>query len=275
MEKTIATKSYRLAAIDLDDTLLGPDKQISPQNADAVKFLQGQDIQIVLASGRRHENILRFHQQLDLCGAIVSSHGALVKDAETDTILQHNSVPLELAAKVMADGLTRNLTLICYYTDGVYVSETNELTQLYQQRSGEAIIEDNNLLENKFSDAPLKVIWTGDPQQINALHDTAKDAYQQLLNITPTDPEHLEFTVLGADKGIGVAAVAHHYHIPQTEVIAFGDGHNDVPLLTWAGFGVAMSNARPSAIAAAKLVSPPGNPETSFARAVATVFNSG
>lgn len=268
------TKPYRLAAIDLDDTLLGSDKQISAQNADAVKFLQSQGIQIVLASGRRHENILRFHQQLNLHGAIASSHGALVKNAETGKILHQNSLAIALATKVMADGLTRDLTLICYYDDGVYVSHRNELTALYQRRSGEAIIEDNNLLESKISDAPLKVIWTGKPEFMATLYETAKDTYQQLLNVTPTDPESLEFTALGSDKGIALAVVARHYHIPQTEVIAFGDGHNDVPLLSWAGLGVAMSNARPSAKAVANMVSPPGDPETSFARAVAQVFNA-
>jgi hypothetical protein len=271
MNKAIATKFYRLAAIDLDDTLLGPDKRISAENATAVKFLQSQGVRIVLASGRRHENILRFHQQLDLRGPIVSSHGALVKDAETGTILQQHLVPIDLSAKVIADGLARDMTLICYRTNGVYVSERNALTALYQQRSGERIIADDELLAN-LQEAPLKIIWCGNPERIAAIYQTAKETYQEVLNITPTDPEYLEFTALRADKAVGVAAAARYYGVEQTAVIAFGDGNNDVPLLAWAGLGVAMSNARPHAKAAAALVSPSGNPETSFARAVATVF---
>ena len=51
-------------------------------------------------------------------------------------------------------------------------------------------------------------------------------------------------------------------------MIAFGDGNNDVPLLSWAGLGVAMPNGRPAAKAAAKRVAPVGDPETSLSRAV-------
>jgi hypothetical protein len=272
MEAT-ARFPYRLAAIDLDDTLLGPDKRISEQNASAVQSLRNLGVMVVLASGRSYENILNFHQQLGLRGLIISSDGALVKNAETSIILQQHLVPTDLAAKVMTDGLAYGLTLICYYTDGVYVSESNELTTLYQQRSGEQVTVDSQQAQELRS-APLKVIWCGNPQQIAAVHKAAEASYQAVLNITLTDPEYLVFTAFGVDKAVGLAAVAKYYDVEPTEVIAFGDGNNDVSMLAWAGLGVAMSNARPSAKKAAKLVASPGNPETSFARAMEMVLIS-
>ena len=66
----------------------------------------------------------------------------------------------------------------------------------------------------------------------------------------------------------GLAAVAKHYAIEQSHTLAFGDGNNDVPMLGWAGLGIAMSHASENAKRAAKRVAPPGNPETSLARAV-------
>ncbi|WP_414586178.1 Cof-type HAD-IIB family hydrolase [Scytonema sp. PCC 10023] len=273
MKEATARFPYRLAAIDLDDTLLGPDKRISEQNASAVQSLRNLGVMVVLASGRSYENILNFHQQLGLRGLIVSSDGALVKNAETSIVLQQHSVPTDLAAKVMADGLAYGLTLICYYTDGVYVSESNELTTLYQQRSGEQVTVDSQQAQELRS-APLKVIWCGNPQQIAAVHKAAEASYQAVLNITLTDPEYLVFTAFGVDKAVGLAAVANYYNIEPTEVIAFGDGNNDVLMLAWAGLGVAMSNARPSAKRAAKLVASPGNPETSFARAMEMILIS-
>jgi hypothetical protein len=104
------------------------------------------------------------------------------------------------------------------------------------------------------------------------VHKAAEASYQAVLNITLTDPEYLVFTAFGVDKAVGLAAVAKYYDVEPTEVIAFGDGNNDVAMLAWAGFGVAMSNARPSAKRAAKLVASPGNPETSFARAMEMVL---
>jgi hydroxymethylpyrimidine pyrophosphatase-like HAD family hydrolase len=54
--------------------------------------------------------------------------------------------------------------------------------------------------------------------------------------------------------------------------LAFGDGENDVQMIAWAGMGVAMRHGNSLAIAAARLVSPPGPPETAFARAVDVLF---
>ncbi|MUG92395.1 Cof-type HAD-IIB family hydrolase [Scytonema sp. UIC 10036] len=273
MKKAMTTTTYQLAAIDLDDTLLGPDKQISSENRAAVQLLRNLGMRVVLASGRKHQNILQFHQQLGLRGLIVSSHGALVKDAETGTILQQQLVPANLARQVMADGLAYGLTLICYYSDGVRVSEKNVWTDLYQKRTGEAVTEDSNLVQN-LHEAPQKIIWSGDPERISELHQAAKASYQEHLNIIPTDPENLDFTALEVNKAVGVAAVAQHYGVKPSEVIAFGDGNNDVPLLSWAGLGIAMSHACPSAKKSAVFVASPGNPETSFARAVAMALAS-
>jgi hydroxymethylpyrimidine pyrophosphatase-like HAD family hydrolase len=54
--------------------------------------------------------------------------------------------------------------------------------------------------------------------------------------------------------------------------VAFGDGNNDAAMLAWAGLGVAMPHAAPSALAAADLIAPEGDPETALARAVELVL---
>ena len=59
------------------------------------------------------------------------------------------------------------------------------------------------------------------------------------------------------------------------DVIAFGDGNNDVPLLRWAGLGVAMRHGRPAARAAADFVAPEGDPEAGLARAVSAALADG
>ena len=77
---------YDLVAVDLDDTLLGPDHQISPRNARAVKALHDKGVRIVLASGRMHEAMLRFAEALGTADPIISYNGSLVKDPETGEI---------------------------------------------------------------------------------------------------------------------------------------------------------------------------------------------
>lgn len=64
------------------------------------------------------------------------------------------------------------------------------------------------------------------------------------LNRCITNPYHLEFNTVGADKAAGVAAVASFHGINAEHVIAFGDGNNDVRMLCLAGLGVAMHEGR-------------------------------
>ena len=64
----------RLAAVDIDDTLVGPDKQIGEANRAAVQRLRGLGCRVVLASGRRHENILPFHRELGLDDFLAPYH---------------------------------------------------------------------------------------------------------------------------------------------------------------------------------------------------------
>ncbi len=78
----------------------------------------------------------------------------------------------------------------------------------------------------------------------------------------------LEFNAPDATKATGVAAVAAHYGIAQAEVVAFGDSHNDVPMLHWAGLGVAMPHGLAEAREAADLISPDADPECALAAGI-------
>ena len=258
---------YRLAAIDLDETLLGPDKQISAANVAAVQALRDRGVRVILASGRRHENMLRFHVQLGLEGPIVSCQGALTKHAETGQILHRQCVPADLAAEVVVDGLERDVTPVYYHLENTYVSHRNTFTALYGRRTGTPVVEVDDL--TRFAgNEPLKILWIHTPEYIGAHFPALSAHYRGRLEVVVTDPEYLEFNALGVSKAVGLAAVADHYGIERSEVLTFGDGNNDVTMLEWAGFGVAMDHARPSAKAAANRIAPEGDPASSLARAV-------
>lgn len=265
------TFPYRLAAIDLDDTLLGPDKRISDANFAAIRTLRDLGVRIVLASGRRHENMLPFHRKLDLQGPIISCQGALVQDAETDERIHQQFMPADLAAEVVAAGVERGMTVVYYHTDNVLVGSRNHLTHIYETRTGRAVIDVGDLTQLA-GDSPLKVLWLNSVETVEAEFPSIQAFFGDRLETVVTDPEYIEFMAPGVSKAVGVAAVAERFGIAQSEVMSFGDGNNDVAMLRWAGMGVAMSDAKPSAKAAAKRVAPDGDPETCFARAIAELL---
>lgn len=264
---------FRLAAIDIDDTLLGPDRQISPGNAEAVRRLTDYGVRVVLASGRSHANMLDFHRALGLTGPLVSSQGAVVRDAENGEIWQERFVAPEVARELIRLGFELDLDVMIYRHDGIYLQKRTTLTDYDQSRNAEAQILHPDL--ESLSDGIHKVVWMAEPARILEIEPLTQMRFQSRVNATITDPEYLEMIAADADKSIGVNAVARHYDLAQDQVLAFGDGNNDVALLRWAGLGVAVSHARPSAKAAAKLIGPDGDPETALQRAIEMVLARG
>src|SRR3712207_3038022 len=89
---------FRLAAIDIDETLVGRDKRIGAANRKAVERLAALGCRVVLASGRRHENMLKYGRELGLDDFLVSSQGAVARHGRTGEIIHRALLPTPDAA---------------------------------------------------------------------------------------------------------------------------------------------------------------------------------
>jgi Cof subfamily protein (haloacid dehalogenase superfamily) len=263
---------YRLAAIDIDDTLVGPDKLISAPNRRAVGLLRTLGVRVVLASGRGHDNMLPFHRLLGLDDYMVSAQGALVKHSETDEVLYERPIPEAKTRQLIDEGAALGVTVLCFGHHGVYVQRLDRWTAVYREDSNAGPLHVVDLTAGFPERTALKVIWAADPERIDTLALEAAAQYQGRLGTCITNPYYLEFNHPEANKAAGVGALANRYGIMPEQVMAFGDGNNDVQMLAWAGLGIAMHYGRASAKAVARQVSPPGDPETALARAVAAVI---
>jgi Cof subfamily protein (haloacid dehalogenase superfamily) len=259
---------FRLAAVDLDGTLLGPDKEVSAQNAAAVQRLNENGTRVIIASGRRHQNSIRFQRQLGLTGPIIACQGGLIRDGEQGNVVEAHFLPLSAAREIVDEGEHRGVDVIYYHLDHLYVGkERDRWIDLYESRVGERTetLPDLDQLEGRRA---LKIVWYGDPDVLkrNRLEVTAQ--FQDKVDVLSTELENLEFMPHGVNKATALEKVARELGVHREQVLAFGDGENDVPMLSWAGLGVAMNHGNAAAIAAAKIVSHSGPPETAFARAV-------
>lgn len=261
---------YQLAAIDIDQTLVGPDKRIGTANRKAVRRLIELGCRVVLASGRRHDNMLPYHRELGLDGFVVSTQGAVARHATKNQVLHECHLLPRDGAELMNEGLRRELTVMHWSRRGVVANDHTKWIKRYVEdcRDPVAVVDLHGLCDQPAE----KIVWGAEPAVIASLLPGVRERYGERFQITITDDFFLEFTAPGATKAAGVAAVARYYDIAPDQVLAFGDGNNDVPMLAWAGLGVAMSHARPAARAAAKLTAPQGNPESSLARAVGLIL---
>ena len=266
---------FQLAAIDIDDTLIGPDGTISVANAEAIDGLRRAGTRIVLASGRSHANMLPFHHALELpAGPIVSAQGAVVRHSDGgDVWAAHAMAPADVA-EVTEAGRALGFAIQHYRLDGIYLDQRTRWTEHDQSRNAQTQRLVPDLLAPVAEDV-VKVIWLGDPAAIARAARAELERFAERLVVTPTDPEYLEFARADVSKAAGLSIVAEHFGIARERVVAFGDGNNDVAMLAWAGLGVAMPHAQPAALRAANIVAPAGDPENALARAVALLLDVG
>lgn len=268
---------YAIAALDIDDTLVGHDGVVSAENAAAVARLMAEGTRIVLASGRSHANMLDFHHTLGLPpGPIISAQGTVVQDSATGVVQFSFAMRPSDVADVTRDGRAGGFAVMHYRPSGNYIETRTRWTEYDQTRNAEPHRQVNDLLatgsDGRAPDDVAKIIWLGDPDAVEGALGAMHARYDARLTVTRTDPPYLEFNALGVNKATALAAVAEQFGAAQARVLAFGDGNNDAAMLAWAGMGVAMPHARPAAKAAANRVGPEGDPETALARAIDMVL---
>lgn len=273
-----ARPRFALAAVDIDDTLVGPDGVISAANAAALARLLAEGTRVVLASGRSYANMLPFHRALDLpAGPIIAAQGAVVQDSHTGEVRFAVAMTPAEVADVTRDGRVRGFAVQHYRATGIYVETRTRWTEYDQGRNAEPHRHVPDLLDDGADGiAPAdvaKIIWLGEPDAITAVVAATHARYDARLTVTRTDPPYLEFSAPNVNKATALAAVARELGAARAEVLAFGDGNNDAAMLAWAGLGVAMPHAAEAAQSAADRIGPEGDPETALARAVAMVLD--
>ena len=247
----VTSLPYRLCAIDLDDTLLGSDHRISQRNARAVHATIARGVTVVIASGRMHEATLRFAEQLGLETPIISYNGAMVKLPRTGEEWLHERVPADLAGELMDFCSERGLQLNFYLHGRVYTAAYTEWMKLYHERTlcpYEVLPEMYTALRGE---SPTKLIIVDTPEFTSSLVPMFRERFAGKLYVTKTTDEYLEFMPPNTNKGLALALVAERLGFTAAETIAMGDNYNDVPMVRWAGLGIAVGNAKPELLAVA------------------------
>ena len=108
---------------------------------------------------------------------------------------------------------------------------------------------------------PTKLVCVGDPAALDELAPRLRERFGERLHVTKSLPYFLELATAGVTKGSGLDFLADHLGFTPEQTIAFGDGENDVELLEWAGYGVAVENAHERVKAVADWICPPAAEE--------------
>ena len=120
---------------------------------------------------------------------------------------------------------------------------------------------------------PTKLVCVGDPDELDGVEARAKERFGERLYISKSLPYFLEFAQAGVTKGAGLDFLSEHLGFTRERTIAFGDGENDVELVEWPAYGVAVANAHERVKAVARWICPPAADE-GVAQVLEALLNS-
>ncbi|MBC1370074.1 Cof-type HAD-IIB family hydrolase [Listeria welshimeri] len=253
--------------LDIDGTLLNDDKKISPETKKALITAQQNGVKLILASGRPTTGMHLYAEQLEMKkyhGLLVSYNGAKVVDCQTKEELFNQTLTIaegkavlehmkQFEVKVMIDKddyMYVNNVYDCYIP---YKGEEINIIQ-YESRGGNFKLCEKEDLAAFLDYRINKILTAGDPDYMQKNYQAMMAPFKNTLNCVFTADFYFEFTAKNIDKAKALDTVLTPMGIHAENIIAFGDGHNDITMVKYAGTGIAMDNAVPELKAVANSI---------------------
>lgn len=236
---------YKLIAIDIDDTLINDDKEVTPATQTALEQAVAAGVVVTLATGRAYASAQAIARQTGLNVPIITYQGALVKNLLDEKVLYERYVPQDAVRKLFTYCVEHDLHLQTYIDDKLYAREENQKlidysalnkTQYYIEPDWEKLVPQKT----------PKMLIVDDPDFLDELAPILRELLGDSVHITKSKPYFLEIMHHEGTKGLALEFLASHFGCELSETIAVGDSWNDHEMLEAAGLGVAMANAIPA-----------------------------
>lgn len=244
-------KQIKMIGLDCDGTLLNNNKELTEYSKSVLLRALEQGIVVLAATGRPLTGVPR--QVLDLPGVryALTSNGARIVDLKEDRVLYESLMPIE-AAKEVLHIFQKYDTYKEVFIDGTGYSNADELRcvdEYVEIESMARYIRECRVPVDNIGDLMLKENKPVD--KVHALFKNAEErtkAFEEIQlieGVTPTGAmnNNVEVNAAGVNKGIGLLRLGEMLGIKREEIMACGDGMNDLEMLKEVGFGVAVENA--------------------------------
>lgn len=243
---------------DLDGTLLDSQKNISPEDLDAIKQLTASGHKFVISTGRPIQSAVKIAQKYGWLGEgyyISSYNGGLIYDCSTGEAIIRRPIPLPYVRHILDEAYKAGLHAHTY--DDVYVVSERDTKELRDY--SKAIMVPYTIVKDVteyLNQEPIKVIVISHDSHsvLDKFRDHMAPWCEGKLTTVFSSPILLEFENPLSTKGFSVEFMCRHFNIPIEDSIAAGDEENDVSMIKAAGIGVAMINGTDKTKAAADYI---------------------
>lgn len=228
---------------------------LRPRTRAAIARAREAGVPVIVATGRMFRSARPYALEAGITDPIVCYQGALVADPVSGVFLRHVPMPVPEAREVIDEVGKTGFTVLCYVGDELYVAHATPESDAYAGFQHLEVHEVGDL-SAWLTVPPTKLVTVGDPVELDRLEVALKERFGDRLYISKSLPHFLEFASPDVTKAAGLEFVAERLGFSAEQTVAFGDGENDVELLDWAGYGIAVANADPRLLAIADWVCP-------------------
>lgn len=238
---------YKLLVLDLDGTLTNNKKEITEFTYNTLITAQEIGLKIVLASGRPTYGVAPLADALKLNvyeGYILSYNGGEIIDWKTNEMMYKNLLDADVLPYLYQCAKENDLAILSY--DGQYVLTENpedEYVIKEARLNKMGIKKVDNFLE-ALKHPVAKCLIVGNPERLSVLEKEMYNHLKERMGVFRSEPYFLELVPKGIDKALSLAVLLKKIGLSREEIIAIGDGFNDLSMIKYAGMGIAMSNAQ-------------------------------
>ncbi len=237
--------NYKMIVLDLDGTLTNRNKEITSRTREALLEAQRQKKTVVLASGRPTYGVMPLARELCLeqyGGYILSFNGGIIMNCSTGETVFSRQLPIGANGTIADLAVEHGVSILTYEGNKIIASNQEcPYTQLESRVNHLKIQQVENFKEYVTFAVP-KFLMTDDGDYLALVEPKVKAALGKNFSVYRSDPFFLEILPKGIDKARSLERLLSTIGLSKHEMIACGDGYNDLSMIQYAGLGVAMEN---------------------------------
>ncbi len=237
---------YKMIVLDLDGTLTNNKKEITPRTKEALMKAQAKGVKIVLASGRPTYGIMPLAEELELKkngGFILAFNGGKIIDCSDCRTIFEQKLDETLVPLLYHAAKEAGMQILTYQGEGIAATDKNDKYVQEEARINKMPVEEYDDFLQQLVYPVNKCLIVGDPAPLHQLEIKLKKELEGRMDVYRSADYFLECVPLGIDKARSLDRLIATLGITKEEVIACGDGYNDLSMINFSGLGVAMSNA--------------------------------
>ena len=238
---------YKLLVLDLDGTLTNSKKEITAHTLDTLTRAQEQGLKIVLASGRPTYGVAPLANKLQLDkyeGYILSYNGGEIIDWKTKEMMYKNLLDPTVLPYLYKCAKDNDFAIVTYENEFVLTEKPDDEYVLKEALLNVMTIKKVDNFLDAVKHPVAKCLIVGEPERLAILEKEMQETLKDKMGVFRSEPYFLELVPKGIDKARSLEVLLKEIGMTKDEMMAVGDGFNDLSMIRYAGMGVAMANAQ-------------------------------